>query len=334
MYNNYMARLATEKAELTPPCHTSSCEFVCEGEVMYKYHYTYLLKALNPVDKRQFYIGVRSCDVLPTDDDYMSSSKTVHRHIDKGVIFEKSILRIFFSRKDALQHEIALHNNFNVALSDEYFNKAKQTSTGFDTTGVIQPDWQKEKSRKGIIEACANRTPEKLAEVKKNYSKAASTPAARKRRSETGKKSIGPHVWGVRTPERKAKFLKTITATNALPEVKARRSEAAKKLNADPEIKAKISAGLKKAFAKPEVKAKISAAAKKVNSDPAVRLAKSLALKGKKKSTVQRQKVAQARRIMSLCSKMSGIRYRSLTKQTATDWLLANGFSKDDLQNI
>ena len=43
---------------------------------------------------------------------------------------------IFSTRKEAVLNEIKLHNEFNVAINNSFFNKAKQTSTGFDTTGI------------------------------------------------------------------------------------------------------------------------------------------------------------------------------------------------------
>jgi hypothetical protein len=64
----------------------------------------------------------------------MSSAKTVSKEYKQNCT--KSILKTFKARKEALAHEIYLHNLFEVAINPAFFNAAKQTSTGFDTTGI------------------------------------------------------------------------------------------------------------------------------------------------------------------------------------------------------
>ena len=54
---------------------------------------------------------------------------------------KKRVLCIFKTRKEALQHEIYLHNKYNVSTNSKYANQANQTSTGFDTTG--KTSWNK-----------------------------------------------------------------------------------------------------------------------------------------------------------------------------------------------
>jgi hypothetical protein len=95
------------------------------------YHYTYIIKHKTQNLK---YIGVRSCKCHPTDDtSYWGSSK----HLPKNVKYthNKRVLSIFNTRKQALEHEIYLHNKYEVNQNPFFYNKAKQTSTGFDTSG-------------------------------------------------------------------------------------------------------------------------------------------------------------------------------------------------------
>lgn len=105
---------------------------------MMKYHYTYRItnKLLN-----KHYIGVRTCKYHPKNDigvKYFSSS------LDKDFIkdqkehpenYKYKIIQIFLSRKEAIKLEIILHNMFNDSVNESFYNRAKQTSVGFDTTG-------------------------------------------------------------------------------------------------------------------------------------------------------------------------------------------------------
>lgn len=94
-----------------------------------KYHYTYMLYG----EKK--YIGVRSSIVPPEQDtSYWGSSKHLPKNIRE--INTKLILAEFPTRKEAVEHEIQLHNFYEVGSNDMYYNRAKQTSTGFDTGGT------------------------------------------------------------------------------------------------------------------------------------------------------------------------------------------------------
>ena len=98
------------------------------------------------------YIGKRSCSCLPElDTSYMGSSKYVPK--DECI---KVILNTFTSSIDAINDEIALHNTFDVAVNSMFYNRSKQTSTKFDTTGIsITPsEATKQKLRtakKGVV---------------------------------------------------------------------------------------------------------------------------------------------------------------------------------------
>lgn len=106
-----------------------------------KIHYVYKITNLKPTDERLYYIGVRSTSKASAelDTNYRSSSKSL-----KAVIkeigydnFSKEILTLWNTRKEAVQEEIRLHNLFDVAKNKLYYNKSKQTSTGFDVSGTV-----------------------------------------------------------------------------------------------------------------------------------------------------------------------------------------------------
>ena len=106
---------------------------------MSKYHYTYLIEVLEPTDSRKYYIGARSSDCYPTEDNYYGSSKYLKSWIKENGKHKlvKKILAIWPTREHAIEHEIRLHDEFNVALNEEYFNRSKQKTTGFDTSGMV-----------------------------------------------------------------------------------------------------------------------------------------------------------------------------------------------------
>lgn len=103
-----------------------------------KYHYVY---RITNVIKNKHYYGCRSCDCEPTEDlgiIYFSSS------YDKDFIkdqtcnpqdYKYKILKLFPTRKHAIQYEIMLHKKFDVGINESFYNIVKQTSSGFDYTG-------------------------------------------------------------------------------------------------------------------------------------------------------------------------------------------------------
>lgn len=98
------------------------------------HHYVYLLIDTDPQDSRKFYIGVRSSKFRPYEDPYMGSSKSMTK--EEKHRCDKLLLEEFPTRKEAVAYEVFLHTKFDVARNPEFYNKAKQTSTGFDTTGM------------------------------------------------------------------------------------------------------------------------------------------------------------------------------------------------------
>ena len=105
----------------------------------YKYHYTY--RITNIVEKKYYY-GVHSCNCLPKEDigvKYFSSSKNKAFKDDikeNPQNYKYKVVKIFDTRKEALEHEIFLHTKFNVKLHKSFYNDSNQTSIGRDTTGM------------------------------------------------------------------------------------------------------------------------------------------------------------------------------------------------------
>jgi hypothetical protein len=102
------------------------------------------------------YIGIRSCNCLPEEDiKYFGSFK------DKTFNpTEKTILFVRETREEVAEIEIILHDFFNVAVNPKFSNQAKQTSTGFDRTGVPRTEAQN-KARSGEKSPGYGRTGEK-----------------------------------------------------------------------------------------------------------------------------------------------------------------------------
>lgn len=100
-----------------------------------KKHYVYVL--ISNVEEK-FYIGVRSCSCGIDEDSYMGSSSVMTKE-DKSNC-DKLVLKEFDTRKEAIAYEVELHNQFDVSINEKFWNKAKQTSTGFDTTGRVYSD--------------------------------------------------------------------------------------------------------------------------------------------------------------------------------------------------
>lgn len=104
---------------------------------MSKYHYTYVIIDKTPKDSRRYYIGCRSCKCSIEDDAYMGSCRSLKKIIkQRPEDFKKVILATHYNRYMAIWHECILHEAFDVARSPLFYNQAKQTSTGFDATGL------------------------------------------------------------------------------------------------------------------------------------------------------------------------------------------------------
>lgn len=109
------------------------------------YHYTYKITIFHSIETehRKYYYGSRSCKCLPENDiSYRSSCKSLKEFIEKNkdVHYTKEILAYFSDRQSAIEHEISLHNEYDVARNPEFFNLAKQSHTGFCTFGLPAPN--------------------------------------------------------------------------------------------------------------------------------------------------------------------------------------------------
>jgi len=103
------------------------------------YHYCY--RITNLIEYKHYY-GVRSSKISPELDlgiNYFSSSSNKEFIIEQKTTtnYKYKIIRLFDTRKEAIQFEIKLHNRLNVHINESFYNKAKQTSTGFDTQGIL-----------------------------------------------------------------------------------------------------------------------------------------------------------------------------------------------------
>ena len=103
------------------------------------YHYVY--RITNVLNNNHYY-GSRTSATEPKNDigiKYFSSSRDTEFMKDQQrnqQDYKYKVVRMFDNRKDALAFEIKLHNKFNVGVNESFYNKVKQTSIGWDTTGV------------------------------------------------------------------------------------------------------------------------------------------------------------------------------------------------------
>jgi len=239
----------------TLPAVTSLSVGSYVGEHEMPFHYTYRLIAQNPIDDRVEYIGVRSCECDPANDTaYMSSSREVKALIKSGMVFVKEIIATWPSRKAAVAHEIALHAEFDVARSPRFFNKAKQTTVGWDTGGTSNPIhaefvkslWQNDSFRQKSIAAIR---------------KSRSNPKYRKLRSKIAKEIRN-------RPGHFEKMSKAMKIALNKPEITAKMSLSAAKSWADPEFREKMVASRRITHTTDAFKKKQSESTKKQMANP------------------------------------------------------------------
>lgn len=108
-----------------------------------EYHYVY--RITNHILKKHYY-GVRSSKTHPSDDlgkVYFSSSVDldfIQDQKNNPQNYTYKIVSIFKNRKEAALLEIKLHNKFEVASNDNFYNRSKSTSSGFNTKGTTQTE--------------------------------------------------------------------------------------------------------------------------------------------------------------------------------------------------
>jgi hypothetical protein len=229
-----------------------------------KSHYTYRLTAVNPVDERVEYIGVRSCECLPEEDTrYLGSS----RHLPRDLEYRKEILAVWPTRAEAVAHEVALHDLHDVARSPRFFNKAKQKTTGFDAgvtcggdkhwtrnvdrerlSGTNNPNYGKRYNASVRLKMAVARTGLGTGDVNGM------------RNPEVVKKLSGDNHWS-KTPENAGaigRWVKSrVGAKNSEKANAANRSAAQKRMN-DKAYVARLGKALSATFAKPDVKRRMS----------------------------------------------------------------------------
>ena len=106
-----------------------------------------MLEVLEPTDSRKYYVGARSCEGDPKKDNYYSSSKYVKQWIKENGKdkVKKTILAIWPTRELAFEHEMRIHDHYEVHLNEEFFNRSKQLVSGFTTYGMESP-WKGKKA--------------------------------------------------------------------------------------------------------------------------------------------------------------------------------------------
>ena len=102
------------------------------------------------------YIGVKSSDLEPYDvigKKYFSSSRDkdfINEQKEHPERFKYRVLKNFKSRKEAIELECLLHKKYDVACDEKFYNRACQTSVGFDTGGVKYSDERKQQISKCV----------------------------------------------------------------------------------------------------------------------------------------------------------------------------------------
>jgi hypothetical protein len=105
----------------------------------YKYNYVYLIENRNPTTEMKFYIGVRSCDVLPPQDKYMGSSSCKvfkKEFLSTPENFIKYILLNFDTRCEADYAEKVIHAEIDVSKDPTYYNRINSSCGGFKPVGM------------------------------------------------------------------------------------------------------------------------------------------------------------------------------------------------------
>ena len=166
---------------------------------------------------RRGYIGCRTSDCLPEDDDYLGSY-----HDETFSPTNKIVLETFSTREEALQAEIDLHEFYQVDKNPHFANKARQKTTGFyyaeKKFGEENPFYQKQhteetkskisqigKEHKGWVDRRRTYQGKNNPFYGKSHSKE-TIELLRERTTETWKNQPHPWIGRKHSEETKAKF--------------------------------------------------------------------------------------------------------------------------------
>lgn len=125
---------------------------LCNSTYNSKYKNNFVYIIINKENNRK-YIGCKSCNEEPykvIGKTYFSSSRDkcfIQEQKEFPEKFKYIVIKNFKTRIEALDYEIELHNRYNVNINPQYYNKAKQTSTGFDVH-IIHEHWPLEVRQK------------------------------------------------------------------------------------------------------------------------------------------------------------------------------------------
>jgi hypothetical protein len=203
-----------------------------------KYNYNYVYRITNKILNKHYY-GVRGCNVAPKLDlgiKYFSSSSNKDFRDDQKnhpENYKYKIVRICSNRDEADALEIKLHEKFNVAKSESFYNRAKRTSMGFSTAGTTQTP----ETRQKMSEAKQNmsdETRQKLSEAAQNMSDETKQKMSE---AKTGEKN--PMFGKERSAETKQKMSESRKGVPKSDEHRQKLSEAAQ--NMSDETKQKMS---------------------------------------------------------------------------------------------
>lgn len=186
------------------------------------YHYVY---RITNIKYNKHYYGTRTSKTDPKIDlgeKYFSSSTNkdfIKDQQENTQDYKYKIIQKFRNREEALKLEIKLHNKFDVGINEVFYNKAKQTSVGFDTTGIRQTEETKQKKKdywnnlskdvkENFIEKCKGR---KHSEETKNKLRIINTgkkygPCTEERKEKIRKKRLGVRGQYTHTEEYKNKM--------------------------------------------------------------------------------------------------------------------------------
>jgi hypothetical protein len=102
----------------------------------------YYVYRITNINLKKHYYGKRKTSIDPKLDlgiKYFSSSRDkqfIEDQKNNPHSYKYKIIKKFVSVEEATTLEIYLHNKFNVGKNPIFYNKSKQTSTKFDTTGI------------------------------------------------------------------------------------------------------------------------------------------------------------------------------------------------------